>query len=246
MTRSKEHNPTGAIETLRHSYGAWNAFELPEAWETFRAWIEASRESLKIMEMASGESERIALVPMKSEGVPVSYQVVSEQHQKEEQLQLQIEYLRSTATQERRLAARESQRCDELSERNKYLSKIIAQLTQQNAELVKSCASLASVRTSASELQVKFTRLVTEWKSTRGHSSKLIELVMHPAYQQIIGMGNGVVSIILKEMKERPDHWDWALRAITGSDPVPREAWGKLKQIGEAWIAWGINEGYIQ
>ena len=96
------------------------------------------------------------------------------------------------------------------------------------------------------DLRRHFMHLVAEWKSTRGHSSKLKELVMHPAYQQIIGIGKGVVPLLLNEMRERPDHWDWALRAITGTDPVPREAWGKLRQIAAAWIEWGTKEGYIR
>ncbi len=90
-----------------------------------------------------------------------------------------------------------------------------------------------------------FERLVTTWKAERGHSSKLTDLAMHPAYQQIIGMGRDAIPLILEEMNERPDQWDWALRAITGTDPVPREAWGKLSEITAAWIHWGKDRGYI-
>jgi len=91
-----------------------------------------------------------------------------------------------------------------------------------------------------------FQRLVGAWKAERGHSSKVTELAMHPAYQQIIGMGKDAIPLLLEEMKERPDHWDWALRAITGIDPVPREAWGKLGEIAAAWIHWGRVQGYIE
>jgi hypothetical protein len=91
----------------------------------------------------------------------------------------------------------------------------------------------------------RFVRLVGEWKAGRGHSSKLKDLAMHPAYQQIIGMGESAVPLLLEEMKERPDQWDWALRAITGDDPVPHESWGKLTEIAAAWNAWGKERGYI-
>ncbi len=95
------------------------------------------------------------------------------------------------------------------------------------------------------DLQQRFARLVAEWKSGRGHSSLSSEMVTHPAYLQIIGMGKSAIPLLLNEMNERPDHWDWALRAITGTDPVPQEAWGKLRQIAAAWLAWGAREGYI-
>ena len=94
-------------------------------------------------------------------------------------------------------------------------------------------------REQGSDFQQRFARLVAEWKVGRGHSSKLKDLAMHPAYQQIIGMGERAVPLLIEEMKERPDQWDWALRAITGNDPVPRESWGKLKDIAAAWVAWG-------
>ena len=94
-----------------------------------------------------------------------------------------------------------------------------------------------------SDFQQRFMRLATEWKLGRGHSSKLKDQAMHPAYQQIIGMGERAVPLLVEEMKERPDQWDWGIRAITGIDPVPRESWGKLPDIAAAWVAWGRETG---
>ena len=95
-------------------------------------------------------------------------------------------------------------------------------------------------------IRQRFDNLAAVWKADRGHSSMLTELVIHPAYQQIIGMGEPAVPLLLEEMRARPDHWDWALRSITGSDPVPRESWGKLREIAAAWVAWGKERGYIK
>ena len=92
----------------------------------------------------------------------------------------------------------------------------------------------------------RFDNLVALWKSECGHDSFLTDLVIHPAYQQIIGMGEQAVPLLLEEMRARPDHWDWALRSITGSDPVPKESWGKLREIAAAWVAWGKTRGYIK
>ncbi len=69
---------------------------------------------------------------------------------------------------------------------------------------------------------------------------------MHPAYQRIIGMGETAIPLILEEMRCCPSQWTWALRAITGADPVPKESRGKLKEMTAAWVEWGIEKGYIE
>jgi hypothetical protein len=92
----------------------------------------------------------------------------------------------------------------------------------------------------------RFDNLAALWKSQCGHDSFVTDLVIHPAYQQIIGMGEPAVPLLLEEMRARPNHWDWALRSITGSDPVPKESWGKLREIAAAWVAWGKERGYIR
>lgn len=66
---------------------------------------------------------------------------------------------------------------------------------------------------------------------------------MHPAYQRIIGMGPAALPLILREMERRPDHWFWALQAITGTDPVTVGARGNMRGMAAAWVAWGKDNG---
>ena len=40
-------------------------------------------------------------------------------------------------------------------------------------------------------------RLAAEWRSGRGHSSLSSEMVTHPAYLQIIGMGKSAIPLLL-------------------------------------------------
>lgn len=90
----------------------------------------------------------------------------------------------------------------------------------------------------------KFEKLVTEWKTTRNSINSGTEMFMHPAYQKIIGMGSEVVPLILREMEASLDHWFWALKAITGKDPVPPAHRGRLKLMAEDWLSWAKKQGY--
>jgi hypothetical protein len=92
-------------------------------------------------------------------------------------------------------------------------------------------------------VEEKFRDLRARWKAERGPTSSLTELAMHPAYQQIIGIGPDAVPFLLRELERDPDHWFWALKAITGEDPVPPADRGKLGPMANAWLAWGRNRG---
>ncbi len=99
----------------------------------------------------------------------------------------------------------------------------------------------ASVSTLAEK---KFIRLRDEWKAQRGPESSTAKLVMHPAYQTIIGMGPVAVPLLLRELETNLDSWFWALRAITETDPVPTEDRGNGAAMVQAWLAWGKKQGY--
>ena len=95
------------------------------------------------------------------------------------------------------------------------------------------------------EMEARFHALVGAWKEGRGPVSSIQEMAMHPAYQQIIGMGEPAVPLLLAELKQKPGHWSWALRAITGENPVPPESRGKLNEMADAWLNWGRERGYL-
>ncbi|MGH7149660.1 MAG: hypothetical protein ACREIU_03120, partial [Planctomycetota bacterium] len=85
----------------------------------------------------------------------------------------------------------------------------------------------------------RFEDLRDRWKRETAWTSSSSKKVLHPCYQRIIGLGPDVVPVLLREMETRPDHWGWALFAITGVQPVdPRDA-GRLDRIAEAWVRWG-------
>ncbi|MGH1397103.1 MAG: hypothetical protein ACRAVC_24170 [Trichormus sp.] len=95
-----------------------------------------------------------------------------------------------------------------------------------------------------SEIESQFLELAEQWRRETGMLSVISKISMHPAYQRIIGMGQPVVPLIMRELESEPDHWFWALSAITGANPVKPEQRGKLQQMAEAWIEWGRANGY--
>lgn len=87
----------------------------------------------------------------------------------------------------------------------------------------------------------RFQNLVEQWKTERGARSSITEAAMMPAYQEIIGMGSKAVPLILEQIRsegDEPDQWFWALRAITGENPVKPEDQGNFQKMAEAWLQW--------
>lgn len=91
----------------------------------------------------------------------------------------------------------------------------------------------------------EFGRLSAEWKEDTRYVSSVTEIATHAAYQHIIGLGAEMVPLILRDLQQEPHQWFWALRAITGEDPVPLSAKGKVREMAEAWIQWGRGRGLI-
>ncbi|NEP54002.1 MAG: hypothetical protein F6K65_36510, partial [Moorea sp. SIO3C2] len=65
------------------------------------------------------------------------------------------------------------------------------------------------------DIEQTFRQLVDQWrKETRGISSTT-HAAMHPAYQQIIGMGKEAIPLLLRELEQKSGRWFWALKSIT-------------------------------
>lgn len=93
-------------------------------------------------------------------------------------------------------------------------------------------------------LEQKFERLVKCWREENRFTSSMTKLIMHHAYQQIIGMGPAAVPLIFRELQRSPDYWFWALTAITGDNPVRPEDAGNVEKMTQAWLEWGKQHGY--
>ncbi|HET6880615.1 MAG TPA: hypothetical protein VFI31_10695 [Pirellulales bacterium] len=105
--------------------------------------------------------------------------------------------------------------------------------------------SLTSADGEASDgVRRRFHQLAGEWKQATLLTSSGTEMLLHPAYQQIIGMGPEAVPLLVAELRRDPDHWFWALKAITGEDPVAEGDRGNLARMTDAWLKWAEQRGY--
>lgn len=95
------------------------------------------------------------------------------------------------------------------------------------------------------DLRARFDQLVAHWKAESLYLSNSARMARLESYQEIIAFGAAAVPLILAELQRQPDHWFKALETITGEDPVPSEARGKVGEMADAWIAWGKQQGYL-
>jgi hypothetical protein len=87
-------------------------------------------------------------------------------------------------------------------------------------------------------LSKEFYGLASEWRKDVKHLSSISEIAMHPAYQQIIGMGEKALPLIFRELEKEPGHWFWALKALTRANPVPPNYRGNISQMTRTWLNW--------
>jgi|SRR5579863_4365593 len=90
-----------------------------------------------------------------------------------------------------------------------------------------------------------FRALADQWRKDTRFLSATDDMVLHPAYQNIIGMGPDVIPLLLRELQTRPGQWFWALRSIAREDPVQEADVGNIRRMTEAWLNWGREKGYL-
>lgn len=99
--------------------------------------------------------------------------------------------------------------------------------------------------TNAADDAVMFNLLAESWRSSTASVASSSAHAMTSDYLRIIGMGERALPLMLEDMRKSPDHWFAALQAITGENPVPEEARGRLAAMADCWISWGELNGYL-
>lgn len=91
----------------------------------------------------------------------------------------------------------------------------------------------------------RFNRLARRWREDTQWLSSTTDIVMHPDYQAIIGMGPEALPMIVEDLRDNSGHWYWALKAISNEDPVPPSDRGAIKRMKTAWLRWAEQKGIV-
>jgi len=84
---------------------------------------------------------------------------------------------------------------------------------------------------------------VEKWKKETGGCSLTMRRYAHPAYQSILTLGEGVIPLILRELKKRPDWWFEAMKALAKTDPT--KPGDNFNDAASAWLNWGKRRNLI-
>jgi hypothetical protein len=57
-------------------------------------------------------------------------------------------------------------------------------------------------------------------------------------------MGKDALPLIIKELRQRPGFWFWALEAITRQNPIDSGDAGNISKMTSAWLKWA-KENWI-
>lgn len=90
----------------------------------------------------------------------------------------------------------------------------------------------------------RFTELADRWEKDTVFLSNSDRKAAHPAHREIVDMGESMVPLILERMRSQGGHWFYALRAITGANPIQPADRGNVSAMQEAWLEWGRFNGY--
>ena len=92
----------------------------------------------------------------------------------------------------------------------------------------------------APDLEGRFNELVEQWVRERGGAS--IRVHDHPAYAEILAMGETAIPLILRHLRDYGWHWYRHLREMSGEDPVPEGEFDRGRKH-ELWLEWGEERG---
>ena len=90
----------------------------------------------------------------------------------------------------------------------------------------------------------RFLELADQWENETVLLSRTDMATKHPAYREILDMGQLAIPLILERMQSHSGHWIQALYDITGADPVDVSDYGNIDAMEASWYEWGKTNGF--
>ena len=92
-------------------------------------------------------------------------------------------------------------------------------------------------------VESRFRQLQARWEAETMYLSDAHKIIEHPAFQEIISLGEAVIPLMMRDLEKEPSQWVWALPRITGANPL-RPGDADSRKMAEAWLRWGREHGY--
>lgn len=91
-------------------------------------------------------------------------------------------------------------------------------------------------------LQERFFEQTKKLRRETQHLSSPGQIMMHPSYQAILGMGNDhrneVIELMIADMAKNRTPWFWALSYLAQDNPVSQSDAGNTDKMIKAWVNW--------
>jgi hypothetical protein len=133
------------------------------------------------------------------------------------------------------------------AEMNASIRAVIESIMPSARQLVSAMARMRETARGSTGVDGRFVSLAKRWRSETRLVNNVSRRTKHPAYQEIIAMGERAVPLILRDLAENgPSDWFVAITAITGENPITEEMAGDMTLMTEAWLRWGTAMGYLK
>ena len=94
-------------------------------------------------------------------------------------------------------------------------------------------------------LVARFRRLADEWIEATENMSSIDDMVVHPAYLEIIGMGPSAIPPLLDELATHTAPLVSCVGCgVRRANPVDPDAAGDLEKMADAWMQWARENSY--
>jgi hypothetical protein len=97
----------------------------------------------------------------------------------------------------------------------------------------------------SSSLKAGVGKLIGQWKKETQFMSSPSQMTAVPSYWELLRLGDEAVPFLLHDLRKSASDLFVVLQNITGDNPVPAQSYGKLDEIVDAWVQWGISHNYI-
>ncbi len=92
-------------------------------------------------------------------------------------------------------------------------------------------------------LEQRFRRLDAAWRKETAYLSSSTKIKTHPAFREVVALGDVMVPLLLRDLQANASLWVWALQEINEDDPVTPADRGNIDKMTEAWLRWGKEKG---